>query len=83
MFWGLTPALDLLEEYKNIANKETLPHELNILLVGSTDCRHILKTLAKRYQHQKVSSTKLTAFINLLFPLLFVVATRNKRKSEK
>lgn len=53
MFWGLTPALDLLKEYKCVTNQE-LPEEVNILIVGSSDCRHILLTLANRFQHKKV-----------------------------
>lgn len=51
MFWGLTPALDLQAEYKS----ELLPPKvLNILIVGSTDARHILKTLSKSYQHEPI-----------------------------
>lgn len=50
MFWGLTPALDLLHELsENGNNKE----EVNILIVGGNDCRHILQTLAKRHRHGK------------------------------
>lgn len=48
MFWGLTPALNLFDEYEN------LPDVLNILLVGGADCRHVLKTLANRYKHRQV-----------------------------
>ncbi|KAF7286149.1 dynein axonemal assembly factor 3 [Rhynchophorus ferrugineus] len=53
MFWGLTPALDLTEEY--LKQNGECHDEINILLIGSTDCRHILKTLARRYRHKKVT----------------------------
>ncbi|CAH1110823.1 unnamed protein product [Psylliodes chrysocephalus] len=52
MFWGSTPALDLLEEYVTI--KKDVPETINILIVGSTDCRHILKTEARKYRHKVV-----------------------------
>lgn len=51
MFWGLTPALDLQAEYKS---ELKLPMVLNILIVGSTDARHILKTLSKSYRHETI-----------------------------
>lgn len=54
MFWGLTPALNFLKEYECITNQD-LPQEVNILIIGSSDCRHILTTLAKRYQHKEVT----------------------------
>lgn len=53
MFWGVTPCLDLLSKYEQTLS-EPPPEELNILLVGGTDARHILQTLAKRYRHKKV-----------------------------
>ncbi|XP_030767444.1 dynein assembly factor 3, axonemal homolog [Sitophilus oryzae] len=53
MFWGLTPALDLTEEYTK--KNQTYPEVLNILIIGSTDCRHVLKTIARKYRHQKVN----------------------------
>lgn len=48
MFWGLTPALNLFEEF------DQLPDELNILLVGGADCRHVLKTLSRRHKYKSV-----------------------------
>ncbi|KAJ8941813.1 hypothetical protein NQ318_006790 [Aromia moschata] len=51
MFWGLTPSLDLLEEYESI--KGNLPEELNILIIGGSDCRHVLLTEARKYRHAK------------------------------
>lgn len=51
MFWGLTPALNLLDEYK--LTKNDMPEELNILVVGGADCRHILLTEAKKYLYRK------------------------------
>ncbi|XP_057668455.1 dynein axonemal assembly factor 3 homolog [Diorhabda carinulata] len=52
MFWGLTPALDMLKEYKTL--KSEVPETLNILIVGSADCRHVLKTEARKYRHGNV-----------------------------
>lgn len=49
MFWGLTPSLDLQSIYTS-KNEETL----NFLIVGGSDCRHILKTIARKYRYQKV-----------------------------
>nr|XP_022902465.1 dynein assembly factor 3, axonemal homolog [Onthophagus taurus] len=57
MLWGLTPALDLAGELNRHVH---LNDEVNILLVGSSDCRHILKTLAKRYTRKHI---KLNFFI--------------------
>lgn len=53
MFWGLTPAVNFLSEYET-KTQTCLPDELNILLFGSADCRHILQTIAKQYRHKKV-----------------------------
>ncbi|KAK4875956.1 hypothetical protein RN001_012378 [Aquatica leii] len=52
MFWGLTPALDLQEELR-INGK--CPKEINILIIGGQDCRHVIKTLAFRYRHETVT----------------------------
>lgn len=52
MFWGLTPCLDLISQYEEKLGE--FPEELNILIVGGADARHILQTLAKRYRHKKV-----------------------------
>lgn len=53
MFWGITPALDLLSEYESKV-QTNLPDEINIVLFGSSDSRHILQTLAKRYRHKNI-----------------------------
>ncbi|KAJ3642084.1 hypothetical protein Zmor_024901 [Zophobas morio] len=58
MFWGLTPSLDILGLY--IEENETLPAEVNVLLVGGADARHILHTLARRYRH---APTKLNFYV--------------------
>ncbi|XP_050305115.1 dynein axonemal assembly factor 3 homolog [Anthonomus grandis grandis] len=52
MFWGITPALDLLEEYERC--ERDLPSEVNVLIVGGADGRHVLKTIARRYKHKLV-----------------------------
>lgn len=49
MFWGLTPALDLLNE---LLDKGSNRDEVNILIVGGTDCRHVLQTVARRYRYE-------------------------------
>lgn len=56
MFWGITPVLDLLQEYKTCTNPKSIPEELNVLIIGGADSRHILNTLAKRYRHKNVST---------------------------
>nr|CAI5854155.1 unnamed protein product [Callosobruchus analis] len=52
MFWGLTPALDLVHEYES-TNDEIADH-MNILIVGGSDCRHVLQTAARKYRHKNV-----------------------------
>lgn len=60
MFWGFSEAVDLLKEYKNhMKNDDPEPEEINILLFGCGDPRHILKTLANSFGH----STKINFFI--------------------
>lgn len=54
MYWGLTPALDLVSQYESNLTCENLPEELNILIMGGSDARHVLQTLAKRYRHKRV-----------------------------
>ncbi|KAG7306997.1 hypothetical protein JYU34_007121 [Plutella xylostella] len=51
MFWGITPALDLQEELLN--HGDTSAYELNFLVVGGCDGRHLLKTLAQAYRHER------------------------------
>lgn len=71
MFWGLSEALDLIDEYlriikiKNGHGETTNEGEggifskensnegpINILLFGSNDPRHVIKTMAKLYSHR-------------------------------
>lgn len=49
MLWGFSPALDIQNEIKNIVTHNA--EELNILLIGTADGRHILKTISKCYTH--------------------------------
>ncbi|XP_069683358.1 dynein axonemal assembly factor 3 [Periplaneta americana] len=52
MWWGYSPALDLVEEYERLgAGTDDAAEELEILMVGAGDGRHVLKTLAQRYRH--------------------------------
>lgn len=51
--WGYSPPLDLRHEWERCKYKESDSlKELNVLLIGSADGRHILKTLAQTYRHQ-------------------------------
>ncbi|KAJ9596537.1 hypothetical protein L9F63_012436 [Diploptera punctata] len=63
MWWGFSPALDILSElekygYKKIKNGSD---ELNVLLIGAADGRHVLKTLAQYYRHK--TKTKINFYI--------------------
>lgn len=51
MFWGFSPAIDFLEE---ACETESLKHknELNILVIGAADSRHVLKTISRYYRHE-------------------------------
>ncbi|KAL9919247.1 dynein axonemal assembly factor 3 [Glossina fuscipes fuscipes] len=74
MFWGLSAALDLFEEYLNMSKRseesceEEKPNEepkivqINILLFGSNDPRHVIKTMAKMYAHKAKGTTPIINF---------------------
>lgn len=49
MFWGFCEPLDIFDEYHKHVGKPI--QELHILLYGSGDPRHIIKTLAESYRH--------------------------------
>lgn len=53
MFWGISPALDLQEEY--LSATLTDRDELHILVIGGCDARHIIKTLAQSYRHKETN----------------------------
>lgn len=60
MFWGTSEALDLHKEFTSqLPADSDQPKELNILLLGGGDARHILKSLAKSFNH----NTKLNFYI--------------------
>lgn len=65
MLWGFSEALDFFEEYQKhvekVKNGDGAPAaaEVNILLFGSCDPRHIIKSMAKVYRHR----TKLNFFV--------------------
>ena len=61
MLWGLSPALDLLSEYEKVAALFG-SEEINILLIGSTDGRHLLKTISTLKRHP-VDDTKINFFV--------------------
>ncbi|XP_065369379.1 dynein axonemal assembly factor 3 homolog [Calliphora vicina] len=83
MFWGLSEAIDLFNEYINIfknqdensgqncegnaagnhnINNKQLKEEINILLFGANDPRHIIKTMAKVYHHKSKGMTPILNF---------------------
>lgn len=45
MWWGHSPPLDLQDEI------HTTDELLNLLIVGGSDARHVIKTLARSYLH--------------------------------
>jgi len=49
-WWGLSPAVDLSE----VILKDDNPDEVNILLVGAGDIRHILLTLSRLNRHHNL-----------------------------
>lgn len=51
MLWGYSEAIDFYSEYKKYHESASDSSELKVLLFGSCDPRHILKTLAKSYLH--------------------------------
>lgn len=51
MFWGISPALDLQEEYLDHCKNSA--YELNFLVIGGCDARHLIKTLAQTYRHKR------------------------------
>lgn len=46
MYWGYSPALDLQELISKPSEEP-----LNFLIVGSSDARHVLKTISQLYLH--------------------------------
>ncbi|XP_073970066.1 dynein axonemal assembly factor 3 [Rhodnius prolixus] len=70
MFWGYSPALDLLNIFKNF-NKFDDRLELNFLVAGSADVRHILKTLSKIYTHDDAQNITINFYVvDLLLELV-------------
>ncbi|XP_053686653.1 dynein axonemal assembly factor 3 homolog [Sabethes cyaneus] len=60
MFWGFSEALELFEEYCKVQEPGTIPPaELNILLYGLGDPRHVLKSASRSFKH----GTKLNFFL--------------------
>lgn len=51
MFWGVSPALDLQQEYLKHGDENA--YELNFLVIGGCDGRHLLKTLSQAYRHTR------------------------------
>ncbi|CAG9783487.1 unnamed protein product [Diatraea saccharalis] len=51
MFWGVSPALDLQQEYLKYGDENAF--ELNFLVIGGCDGRHLLKTMAQAYRHTR------------------------------
>lgn len=49
MFWGISEARDILDEY--LCGTKQRPDKLDILFFGLGDPSHILKTISKIHQH--------------------------------
>ncbi len=54
-YWGYTPAVDFLRAYDQAGSQP----EINVLLSGCSDIRHILKTLAARARKDEKSLPKI------------------------
>lgn len=54
MHWGLSEALDLVDKYRKYNKNEShdAVEELNFLLFGAGDVRHVLETLAQQQQQR-------------------------------
>ncbi len=46
-YWGLSPSVNLIDHDYN-------EEIINVLITGSSDCRHILKTLSDNANNEKV-----------------------------
>lgn len=63
MFWGLSSALDLFQEYLNVFElsppnePQSKSNTINILLFGANDPRHLIRTMAK-FNGQKSNELK-------------------------
>ncbi|TGZ44686.1 hypothetical protein CRM22_011197 [Opisthorchis felineus] len=55
-WWGFTPAVDLLASYIKYFDSR-LPNQVNVLVVGGGDSRHILQTIANVAADSVVSAT--------------------------
>lgn len=54
MWWGFSEALDLSSEIENCSDnhgENNQNTDKNVLLIGQFDGRHILKTIAQKYEH--------------------------------
>lgn len=49
-WWGFSPAIDIMEYY-NMTDFTGEVTELNVLVIGGGDIRHILKTIAQKGRH--------------------------------
>lgn len=52
MLWGYGPAVDILGEISDVKSVMS-KNEINILIIGASDARHILQTIAKYYTHPR------------------------------
>lgn len=66
MFWGFSEAFDVFEEFSSSTKSSEIPSNLNILLFGSSDSRHIIKSMAKLHRHE----ANLTFYILEEYPAL-------------
>lgn len=82
MFWGFSEALNFFDEFKQVHLEEN-PNTINILLFGNTDSRHILKTLAKSYNHNvKINFFVLDGCIEIVARNMLLLAITLESPSE-
>ncbi|XP_054287701.1 dynein axonemal assembly factor 3 [Macrosteles quadrilineatus] len=52
MLWGYGPAVDVLEEISDVKSVMS-KNEINILIIGASDARHILQTISRYYKRPR------------------------------
>lgn len=52
MWWGYSPSFDIREEVEKYNILCSEPCSINILLVGCSDMRHVLHTVASSYKYE-------------------------------
>lgn len=64
-WWGFSPSVDILSYLGHVRNIED-KNEVNILLAGAGDCRHVAKTVSQRMRHSKNSEEPISLHFYIL-----------------